>query len=51
MRFYSLDRLFDSFESFAKQARNLLDELFSQQGNDLLVKEHGKQANILLAKS
>ncbi|PLW17523.1 hypothetical protein PCANC_06790 [Puccinia coronata f. sp. avenae] len=50
MSFYSLDRLFDSFESVAEQASDLLGELFSQQGNDLLVKELGKQANNLLAK-
>jgi hypothetical protein len=30
---------------------DLLGELFSQQGNGLLVKELGKQANNLLAKS
>jgi hypothetical protein len=50
MSFYSLDRLFNSFESVAKQASDLLGKLFSQQGNDLLVKELGKQANNLLTK-
>jgi hypothetical protein len=39
------------FESFSKQASDLLGELFSQQGNGLLVKELGEQANNLLAKS
>jgi hypothetical protein len=50
MSFYSLDRLFDSFESVAEQASDLLGELLSQQGNDLLIKELDKKANNLLAK-
>ncbi|PLW33913.1 hypothetical protein PCANC_02167 [Puccinia coronata f. sp. avenae] len=44
MSFYSLDRLFDSFESVAEQAGSDLlgrtcSDIFAEQANDLLGKE------------
>ncbi|PLW52650.1 hypothetical protein PCANC_06316, partial [Puccinia coronata f. sp. avenae] len=46
----SLGRLFDSFESIAKQNNDMLGELFAKQANDLLGTELAKKVNDLLAE-
>jgi hypothetical protein len=53
MRFYSSGRLFDSFESVAQQAGDLLGKLkeLAEKVNDLLSKELAEKVNELLANS